>query len=290
MHFAIHYTTEYLYDAPVTDNLNALRVRPATTATQRVDEFHVRIDPETRLGRHSDYFGTDVIEFGISRPHSALTIAVRARVVTSEPPEPPDPDWDELASPAYLEAAGEFLLASIAEPPARALEEFNHLTQADSPLAAALALCEHIPDRFAYRRGITYVGSTVADLLDIGAGVCQDFVHLGLIVLRRAGIAARYVSGYLYAAPSDGGDDSVEVDTHAWLEVLLPDSRGRGEPVWVGLDPTNRVRAGERYVKIGHGRHYDDVPPIKGVYRGGPSRLQAGVLMTRLDPASAARA
>ena len=63
------------------------------------------------------------------------------------------------------------------------------------------------------------------------------------------------------------------MDTHAWLEVLLPSDRGRGEPVWVGLDPTNRGPAGERYVKIGHGRHYDDVPPIKGVYRGGPSSL-----------------
>ncbi|HEY5318271.1 MAG TPA: transglutaminase family protein [Solirubrobacteraceae bacterium] len=290
MHFAIHYTTEYLYEAPVTDNLNALRVRPAITATQRVDEFHVRIDPESRLGRHSDYFGTEVIEFGISRPHSALSIDVRARVVTSEPAEPPEPEWDELYAPAYVEAAAEYLLASIPEPSPSALEEFNHLAQASSPLSAALHLCEHIPDRFAYRRGITYVGSTVADLLDIGAGVCQDFVHLGLIVLRRAGIAARYVSGYLFAASADGGDDSVEVDTHAWLEILLPDASGRGEPVWVGLDPTNRTRAGELYVKIGHGRHYDDVPPIKGVYRGGPSHLNARVLMTRLDPATSARA
>jgi transglutaminase-like putative cysteine protease len=290
MHFSIHYTTEYQYAAPVSDNLNALRVRPATTATQRCDEFHVRIDPETRLGRHSDYFGTEVIEFGISKPHNSLTIDVRARVVTSDPPPPPDPAWEELASPAYLEAAGEYLLASIPEPPPRALVEFNHLHEAPSPLHSALRLCELIPDRFAYRRGATYVGSSVADLLDIGAGVCQDFVHLALILLRRGGIAARYVSGYLFADPDEDGDDSVEVDTHAWLEILLPSSAGRGEPVWVGLDPTNRVAASERYVKIGHGRHYDDVPPIKGVYRGGPSELRARVLMTRLDPATTARA
>ena len=89
MLFSIHYVTAYHYDEPVTDNLNALRVRPATTATQRCDEFHVRIDPETRLGRHADYFGTEVIEFGISGPHTSLTIDVRARVVTSEPPDPP---------------------------------------------------------------------------------------------------------------------------------------------------------------------------------------------------------
>jgi transglutaminase-like putative cysteine protease len=82
----------------------------------------------------------------------------------------------------------------------------------------------------------------------------------------------------------------VEVDTHAWLEVLLPDGGERGEPVWVGVDPTNRSRAGEQYVKIGHGRRYDDVPPIKGVYRGGPADLSATVVMTRLDPTTSARA
>ena len=89
MNFAIRYLTEYRYDAPVTDNLNALRVRPATTATQRVDDFHVRTDPEARLARHTDYFGTEVIEFGIAAPHDHLSIDVSARVVTREPPETP---------------------------------------------------------------------------------------------------------------------------------------------------------------------------------------------------------
>ena len=290
MLFSIHYTTEYRYGAPVTDNLNALRVRLATTASQRCDEFHVRIDPETRLGRHTDYFGTDVIEFGISGPHSALTIDVRARVVTSAHAEPPDPPWDALAEPAYLEAAGEYLLESIPAPPNGALAELFSLIDLATPLEAVDALCELIPERFDYRRGVTYVGSTVADLLRAGAGVCQDFVHLALILLRREGIAARYVSGYLFAAPPEGGEDSVEVDTHAWLEVLLPHGGDRGEPAWVGFDPTNRARAGERYVKIGHGRGYDDVPPIKGVYRGGPAELSASVVMTRLDPATSARA
>ena len=89
MHFAIRFLTEYRYDTQVTDNLNALRVRPATTTTQRCDEFHVRTDPESRLGRHVDYFNTEVIEFGISQPHNSLTIDVRARVVTSDASEPP---------------------------------------------------------------------------------------------------------------------------------------------------------------------------------------------------------
>jgi transglutaminase-like putative cysteine protease len=291
MHFSIRFLTEYAYDAPVTDNLNALRVRPATTSSQRCDEFTVRIEPEARVGRHSDYFGTEVLEFGIVRPHSRLSIDVRARVVTAEPPEAPEADWDALETEAYAEAAGEYLLPALDEPEEESLDELRATARQDTPLQTLRELCDLIPDRYEYRAGVTYVGTTVDEFLRVGAGVCQDYVHLALILLRRNGIAARYVSGYLWAATADGGDDSVEVETHAWLEALLPGLDGRGEPVWVGADPTNRRLAGERHVKIGHGRHYADVPPVRGVYQGGArSRLDASVHMTRLDPQASARA
>jgi transglutaminase-like putative cysteine protease len=281
MHFAIRYLTEYRYDEPVTDNLNALRVTPATTATQRVDDFGVRIEPETRLHQHQDYYGTTVIEFGISAPHESLAIDVRARVVTTAPGEPPEAGWPELARDGYRRLAGEFVLTSAMD---QRVSEMAGESHAETPLAALRALVELIPDRFEYQPGVTYVGSTVADLLEAGAGVCQDFAHLALLVLRRNGIAARYVSGYLFAPSTDAPDaTSAEVETHAWVEALLPVADG-GEPVWVAADPTNRCLAGERYVKIGHGRHYDDVPPIKGVFRGAASAaLEASVRMQRTD-------
>ena len=127
------------------------------------------------------------------------------------------------------------------------------------------------------------MGSTVDDLLDGGAGVCQDFVHLSLILLRDAGVAARYVSGYLFAGPENGGGNSVEVNTHAWVEGLVPGPDGE-EPTWVGADPTNRKLACDEHVKIGHGRHYGDVAPIRGVYRGtgGTAAHEVNVRMTRL--------
>ena len=291
MNFAIRYMTEYRYDAPVTDNLNALRVRPATTSTQRCDEFHARIDPETRVSRHVDYFGTEVLEFGIPTSHDHLVIDVRSRVVTSDPAEPPSGPWEALRAPGYAEAAGEFLLGWEEEELNGGLDELEGALNASSPLATLQLLCEIVPDHFEYRRGVTYVGSTVSDLLEAGAGVCQDFAHLSLLLLRRRGIAARYVSGYLWAAREDGGDDSLEVDTHAWIEALIPGTDGRGEPVWVGADPTNRRLASEGHVKIGHGRFYADVPPITGVYRGpAAADLGARVTMTRLDPQSSARA
>jgi transglutaminase-like putative cysteine protease len=294
MNFAIRYLTEYTYDAEVVDNLNALRVKPAPNGRQRCDEFSVRLDPEVRLHRHGDYFGTEVVEFEVSRPHRRLTIDVRARVTTKESSAAPEAPWDALAEPAYREAGGEFLLQTEDAPSHPALQELMTTTRAaSSPLASLMLISELIPDRFEYRRGATYVDSTIAHLLDVGAGVCQDFVHLGLCLLRHHGIAARYVSGYLFAANHEGGEQSVVVDTHAWLEALLPAIDG-SEPVWVGTDPTNRCLADPNHVKIGHGRHYSDVPPIKGVYRGtADAELTSAVTMTRLersDPASIARA
>ena len=295
MNFAIRYLTEYEYDSEVVDNLNALRVKPLGNGRQRCDEFGVRLTPEVRLHRHTDYFGTEVVEFEISRPHRALVIDVRARVSTKPSAEPPHATWGALTDPNYREAGGEFLLQTDDAPEHPALQELLSATRAaSSPLAAVTLISELIPDRFEYRQGATYVDSRVIDLLEAGAGVCQDFVHLGLALLRHHGIAARYVSGYLFAAGSGDGQESVEVDTHAWLEALLPVSdAAHPDPVWVGADPTNRVLAGETHVKIGHGRHYADVPPIKGVYRGSATaKLKASVTMTRLertDPASIAR-
>lgn len=285
MNFAIRYLTEYHYEAPVTDNLNALRAQPATTTTQQVEDFGVRIEPEARLQHHADYFGTSVIEFEIARPHDTLAVDLRARVTTAKAPEPPDPRWPSLERPAYRAAGVEYLLPWTTDSQDIRVEEIVGLIRAQTPGQTLERLVEVIPDRFEYRGGVTYVGSTVDDLLEAGAGVCQDFAHLALLALRRNGIAARYVSGYLFAPPADEASrDSAEVDTHAWVEALLPADDDGGEPRWVGLDPTNRCLVDERYVKIGHGRNYADVPPIKGVYRGGgTTELRVTVKMQRLD-------
>jgi transglutaminase-like putative cysteine protease len=297
MHFAIRFLTRYEYDADVVDNINTLRVRPAGNSRQRVDDFTVRLTPDVRQYRHEDYFGTEVVEFEVVRAHRELVIDVRARVTTQPQREPSGTSWEELSDQTYREAGGEFLLQTEdAVGHALLAELAAEVGTAPTPLAAVLLVSELIPDRFEYRKGATYVDSPLTDVLDGRAGVCQDFVHLGLNLLRRHGIAARYVSGYLYTTgngdhPADTQNESVEVDTHAWIDALLPVEDG--EPVWVSIDPTNRGLAGERHVKIGHGRHYGDVPPINGVYRGvAHAKLEASVTMTRSegpDPASVAR-
>jgi len=277
-----------------------LRVLPTTSAQQRVDEFSIRLSPDTRLHRHNDYFGTEVVEFEIARPHRELVIDVQARVATQEPVSPPAPSWEMLAGDAYREAGGEYLFQTDFAFGHPVLAELVAETEGFSePLALARAVMTLIPERFEYRKGATYVDSPLSVVLDGGAGVCQDFVHLGLYLLRHHGIAARYVSGYLFTTDDseETADDvpaetrSVEVDTHAWIEVMLP-STGEGDeashPVWVGIDPTNRNLTGSRHVKIGHGRQYSDVPPIKGVYRGiANSEIDASVTMTLFEGADA---
>ena len=165
-------------------------------ATQSVEDFVVRVDPEARLNQHLDYFGTTVIEFGISRPHEHLSIDVRARVQTSAPERAArELGWDAVEDRAYDAAAGEFVLPVGPEPDHVLLDDLVGVTRGETPLATLRRMVEVIPDRFEYRAGVTYVGSTVGDLLEAGAGVCQDFAHLALLLLRRHGIGARYVSG-----------------------------------------------------------------------------------------------
>ena len=195
-HYAITYSTEYRYESDVTDQHNAIRVRPLNDATQRLEGFDLSVDPPARLYRYTDYFGTEVVQFANSEPHDHLAVRAESRVRVEQPPPPPDPPWEALATTDYAEAGAEYL--GPLDPPANPERIGVLLEQARSatPLAMVEKICTLIPDRFEYRAGVTYVGSTVNDLLAGGAGVCQDFVHLALTMLRREGVASRYVSGY----------------------------------------------------------------------------------------------
>jgi transglutaminase-like putative cysteine protease len=281
MRFALRYQTEYRYSGPVFDQHNSLRVMPASGPLQRVRNFRLAVDPSARTRTYRDYFGTEVIDFNVPGEHERLLITAEGEVTTEAPDGPPAGAWERARGEEYTTAGGEFLLRTSDEPSNGTLSSLIGDVRGDTPRETLEAVCELIPERFEYRPGVTFVGSTVDELLEGGAGVCQDFVHLALILLREQGIAARYVSGYLFAAPENGGEDSVEVDTHAWVEALLPDG---DEPRWVGADPTNAKLAGEEHVKIGHGRHYGDVAPIRGVYKGSAATSEhvVSVKMKRL--------
>jgi transglutaminase-like putative cysteine protease len=148
---------------------------------------------------------------------------------------------------------------------------------------AVRAIGGHVHERLSYEPGATDIHTTAGESWQAGAGVCQDYSHVTIALLRSLGIPSRYVSGYLFTLDeSSGSDDAVpeglvEVQTHAWVEAMV----GPGE--WLGVDPTGGVDIGARHVKIGHGREYDDVTPFHGTYRGHASaELTASVEIERL--------
>ena len=149
----------------------------------------------------------------------------------------------------------------------------------DDPLVDLLALSSALNDAFEYRPGATSVDSTIDDILTSRKGVCQDYTHVLVAIARSWGVPTRYVSGYLYVTGEEPGHtgSAFGAATHAWAETRLP---GLG---WIGLDPTNRTLADQRYVRIAVGRDYRDVPPTRGVIEGGgDSQLEVDVRMTLL--------
>jgi transglutaminase-like putative cysteine protease len=135
------------------------------------------------------------------------------------------------------------------------------LERGNDPLVSLRRFMGEIYARFAYSPRSTRVDSPIDEALETRKGVCQDFAHIFLSLVRPLGIPARYVSGYLFQA-AGSQDRSADGATHAWVEVLLPDLG------WVGLDPTNNLIADDRHIRVAIGRDYADVPPTRGVFKG----------------------
>ena len=135
------------------------------------------------------------------------------------------------------------------------------VTRRDDPLMLVHELNQRLFDYFEYVPRHTRVDSPIDEAIVSGKGVCQDFAHTMIALLRHVRIPARYVSGYLYRSREDH-DRSTPDATHAWVDVLLPHLG------WVGFDPTNNLVAHHRHIRTAIGRDYHDVPPTHGIFRG----------------------
>jgi transglutaminase-like putative cysteine protease len=131
----------------------------------------------------------------------------------------------------------------------------------DDPLMLVRELNQRLFDYFEYVPRSTRVDSPIDEAIVSGKGVCQDFAHTMIALLRHVRIPARYVSGYLYRSREDH-DRSTPDASHAWVDVLLPHLG------WVGFDPTNNLIAHHRHIRTAVGRDYADVPPTHGIFRG----------------------
>jgi len=275
---ALRHVTSHEYETEVLASYNEARVTPATLPEQLCLETRLSIEPVCRPFSYRDYWGTLVTAFDVSVPHRRLRVTASSLVETTVAATPPSPlGWSELASPARVDELAEFLTPTTYVPIDDRLDAVvDRLRALDSPWEAARAGVDWVGEQMVYEPGVTDVRSSALEALAHGRGVCQDFAHLSLAVLRAAGIPARYVSGYLHPAPDAAIGTRVDGQGHAWVEWWCGG--------WYGWDPTHAIPAGERHVIVARGRDYADVPPLKGIYHGGRATAHlVAVELTRLS-------
>ncbi|MGL4305387.1 MAG: transglutaminase family protein [Mycobacteriaceae bacterium] len=271
------HATGYAYNAPVTSSYNEARLTPRSDNRQNVILNRVETAPATRSYRYTDYWGTAVTAFDLHAPHTELEVT-GSSVVETESGERPEEkvSWEDLQSEAVIDRFDEYLTHTTYVPKSyRIAAVAKKLSKGLDPEAAVVAAAQWVHEEMSYVPGTTGVHTSALQAWEEKKGVCQDYAHLTLVVLRSMGIPSRYVSGYLHPNRAAVIGEAVEGQSHAWVEVWTGG--------WWGYDPTNAVEVNEQHVSVGLGRDYADVPPLKGIYSGGGSTdLDVLVEITRL--------
>jgi transglutaminase-like putative cysteine protease len=271
--YRIFHVTHFVYDGPVSESYNELRLRPRQDETQSCLSFRLVTLPSARANGHLDAMGNWVHRFNVLPEHRNLRVESDSVVLVHAPKLLPEDGvaLADLSSRAdELDEFYDLLAPSVYVPHApevASLADEAEAAAGGSAAAFARAATTLIHSRYRYEKGATHVQSSITDVLSTGAGVCQDFTHLLLAMLRIRGLPARYVSGYLVPCSTAEPGASIEQviggqASHAWAEVYIP---GWG---WSGLDPTLGQEVTNRHVRIAYGRDYGDVPPVRGVYKG----------------------
>jgi transglutaminase-like putative cysteine protease len=247
---------------------------PRDSQRQHCVAHRLNIDPSPSDSSTSvDAYGNISSYFHLTEPHRALTITSDSIVdVYPAPPErytsgPAVEPW-EAARPAGLRGALAVDFTLDLNPPEITDDVREYAAPSfvpERPLIEVLRdLTTRIHTDFTYRSGSTTISTGVNEVLAAREGVCQDFARLAIACLRANGLAASYVSGYLATDPPPGKDRMIGIDaTHAWAAVWTPQQPGQFE--WLGLDPTNDQMVDQRYIIVGRGRDYADVPPLRGI-------------------------
>ena len=250
---------------------------PPTLPRQVVVQAAISTDIPVSIWTYRDYWDTVVSSFDIRAPHHELLISAQATVQTRPARRPDQPlPWASLREHAAEGRMLEYLIPTKRTAVSAELAEAaRERTTGADPLEAAAEIASWVRGRVSYVQGATEVQTGAQEAWDMGQGVCQDMAHLTVALMREIGLPARYVSGYLHPQPGAEPGDAIQGESHAWVEYW--------DGAWVACDPTNLAQVGERHVVVAVGRDYGDVPPLKGIYRGAPSRImRVSVTLTRL--------
>ena len=266
--YSIRHLTRFRYKQPVSESIMETRMHPRSDHSQHCLAFSLSVSPRCRVFSYRDHYGNNVQHFDIPGDHDQLVIVAESLVeqqIQMDVPSFLAPDaWKELDVMVEEGDYGEMLLPSTfaqATPALLELARKLNVVRRDDPLMVVHELNRRIYEYFEYVPRSTRVDSPIDEAIASHQGVCQDFAHTMIALLRHIGIPARYVSGYLYRGREDH-DRSTPDSSHAWVEVLMPHLN------WVGLDPTNDLIAYNRHIRTAVGRDYADVPPTHGVFRG----------------------
>jgi transglutaminase-like putative cysteine protease len=286
MLFEIVHRTDYRYPAPASEAYIEARLTPVARAGQDILNHAIEFSPETPYSHYTDYFGNRVTFYSMTHRHARLGVVNRMTVRTREVPRPVEALDVPVAEARQLFASVltdvfDFLQSTPVVPTGGPATEWakKHFA-GDRPLRRALdSLNSAVHTRFRYQSGATDTGTPLAVVWRQRSGVCQDFAHIMLSVLRTAGIPSRYVCGYIETDPPKDAPGMVgAVATHAWVEVLAPGMN------WVALDPTNNQWCGERHVTVATGRDFQDAAPVRGTFKGtGSHTMKVRVTMKRLE-------
>ena len=302
----ITHDTRYSYLPMVDIAQHVGHLTPRELGTQRVLRSSLLVSPEPDWQEQMlDVFGNARSFFSIQSRHESLQIRASSLVETMAStiatPEPAKtPGWEEVRehfryrSGARWDSATEFSFPSPHVRPHPEFVEFNRsvFTPRRPLLGAAIELMQKIHHDLDYRSLSTDVHTPAHEALARREGVCQDFAHIYLSCAISAGLAARYVSGYLLTEPPEGQKKLIGSDaSHAWVSLYLPQVTEDGLAPggqWIDFDPTNNRwgmgSPGEDYVTLAIGRDYSDVSPLRGVIRGGAShRLEVGVTVMEAE-------
>jgi transglutaminase-like putative cysteine protease len=283
MFYAIRHFTRYRYSRFVWQSMMEVRMHPRSEGNQRCFIFQLSVNPRARIFSYTDTRGNLVHHFDLPARHRQLTIISDTLVNIDAQQSIPETMeygvWDELKQLIEQKDYWDMLMPSHFARPSPELEELAKeigVIERDgrSPLAFLRDLAAGVYRSFSYVKKSTAVNSPIEHALHSRQGVCQDFAHIMITLVRNARIPCRYVSGYLYHS-AENADRSADGATHAWVEALLP---GLG---WVGFDPTNNLLVGERHIRTAVGRDYADVPPTMGTMKGkSDTELQVRVRVT----------
>jgi transglutaminase-like putative cysteine protease len=279
--FTIHHVTRYTYEEPVRDSANQIILFPIRDEYQELVRQHLRISGEPPVEVYKDYFGNEVGFFTYAEPHTELMIDSQVEVLVRPRNMPEDnipleEQWQHLLNVRYQVPFIDFLKQEYFQGIEEVKEATAMLTgKTHTPLERARELNAFVFAHFSYNKEVTDVETTLDQIWKLRAGVCQDFAHILLVLLRMNDIPSRYVSGYI--CPNKNGMRG-EGATHAWVEAYIPYYG------WLGLDPTNNCVVNDLHVRLATGRNFSNVSPVKGAYKGIANHtLQVGVSVSYED-------